>query len=998
MDGDGKGGASAAVPPRGSGLAAAGWAATSIIVLLAMVDTAVETFWSGSPIRWWVAPPAMAFVGLSVWLWRPGGQAAKRWAWSGAASWAIGGWLLLLAAAVWLAPAAGSGARMLGQEAVLLLNLVAALVVVLAVISMARARALPVAGIATLAALGLYAAAAFVLAWRGGVPIQASVAGAGFWARLPVWLQGTFLGAFLILPCSLLLEAVAVVRRRTNPWRWPQCVSAVLVVAIAAMGWTPRTAGSRSGRAGSTPPGAAATVATRLSLPAAGTPPPERLRVPARVAPDPQRMAADGAALVEMIPNARYDLVAFANSLPPGVEAAFAFVRDRVRFEPYPGILRGSWGTFLTRAGNAADRSLLLGTLLAVKGVPVRYAAGTLDEAAAGRLFDHIFDVPGATPGEPVAQRAPVGSPDLVTRIFERARRDYAVVRTAVGEKLPPVSEPSRAGVLREIAQHLWVQAQVDGRWVDLDTAFPDAATGRSFAAVERTYNEPPEGLCQRVTIRVKVERLDGGDLRETTALTSTFNALELLDRDIFLLHAPSAPGGGGLASPTASGSANEWIPVLRVAGGELPGDPIAFGERAASMGGILGGAEGPSTFVAEWLEIDLTAPGGLKETTRRVLVDRGSPSWRAGREHPADALKPLGRDTRGLLRAPQAVHNIWFSAGQHNLAQYAAGVAALTAALRDVQQASQGAPLDVQLGQLAFQNFAWPLLTDHALVPALNDSPNYRFFADSPRVTIISSAADPWSAAGPVTIQADLRRDHLRGLARDGNAVGLAERKLWFGMLEGALEHEMLAEYAAASGLDAATVTSTSASLGAGGVRVLAGSPPPAGTAESGAPARMAKALESGAVVAAIPETLTGEAPAWWEIAPRTGDARAVFGPDLNMSFLGGINYTSSVAPRMFTMVDPMTGMSMDFPIGTSDKVAERALKRGITKVQMAKREALLRKQGGGNEYMNMVKDVALFTLFCVAVMIITGVVITIIEVSRYLIGQASAEGAPAG
>ena len=99
----------------------------------------------------------------------------------------------------------------------------------------------------------------------------------------------------------------------------------------------------------------------------------------------------------------------------------------------------------------------------------------------------------------------------------------------------------------------------------------------------------------------------------------------------------------------------------------------------------------------------------------------------------------------------------------------------------------------------LAFQNFAWPLLTDHALVPALNDSPNYRFFTDSPRVTIISSASDPWSADGPVTIQADLQRDHLRGLARDGNAVGVAERKLWFGMLEGALEHEMLAEYASA-------------------------------------------------------------------------------------------------------------------------------------------------------------------------------------------------------
>ena len=133
-------------------------------------------------------------------------------------------------------------------------------------------------------------------------------------------------------------------------------------------------------------------------------------------------MAADGAALVEMIPRARYDLVAFANGLPPGVEAAFAYVRDRVRYEPYPGILRGSWGTFLTRAGNAADRSLLLGTLLGVKGVPVRYAAGTLDETASSRLFDRTFDAPlmfacgGKFPGSiAAADLDGDGKVDLVT-------------------------------------------------------------------------------------------------------------------------------------------------------------------------------------------------------------------------------------------------------------------------------------------------------------------------------------------------------------------------------------------------------------------------------------------------------------------------------------------------------------------------------------------------------------------------------------------------------
>jgi hypothetical protein len=396
---------------------------------------------------------------------------------------------------------------------------------------------------------------------------------------------------------------------------------------------------------------------------------------------------------------------------------------------------------------------------------------------------------------------------------------------------------------------------------------------------------------------------------------------------------------------------------------------------------------------VAEWLEIEIADPAGMKDTTRRVLVDRASPSWRARPEHRVDTLKTLARDTRGLLRAPQAVHNIWFSAGRHNLAQYTAALAALASAGRAEGTAPLDVPIDVQFGQLAFQNFTWPLVTDHLLIPALNDSRNYRFYAYSPRITIISSSADPWSTSDTMTIQSDLRRDHLRGLSRDGNAVGVAERKLWFGMLEGALEHEMLAGHAAAAGLDPGSVGSTSARLGSQGVRILAGAAPGPDEAGADASARIAKAVNAGAMLAAIPETLKGDGAAWWEISSGDGDTRAVFGPDLNFSSLAMLNATNSVAPKMFTMVDPMTGMSMDFPIGTSDKVAERALKRGITKAQMAKREAMLKARRGGNEYMNMVKDIALFTMFCVAVMIVTGAVILVIEVTRYLVRQANAE-----
>jgi hypothetical protein len=127
--------------------------------------------------------------------------------------------------------------------------------------------------------------------------------------------------------------------------------------------------------------------------------------------------------------------------------------------------------------------------------------------------------------------------------------------------------------------------------------------------------------------------------------------------------------------------------------------------------------------------------------------------------------------------------------------------------------------------------------------------------------------------------VEYDLLRDRVRSLPRDASAEKAAvDRRVWFGMLEGALEHELGATAVAATGGAATDIVSTSGLLGAGGVIAL---PPTQQPRSNGAiksedvAARMRPALDRGAAVV-IP--LSGDAAArgWWEIET-DGTTRAV-------------------------------------------------------------------------------------------------------------------------
>ena len=595
--------------------------------------------------------------------------------------------------------------------------------------------------------------------------------------------------------------------------------------------------------------------------------------------PSPEDLSASFDHLEPLVAGPRHDVEARARAVGPSTEAIFGFVRDRIRYEPYSGVLRGAGGTLDAGAGNAVDRALLLGQMLQFHGVKVRFATGTLPreriDALVGRVFESSAPAVTMTAGE---------NGPFMARVLRRARRDYPLVRAAIGSALAETVSRARVQSLEDIAHHAWVQAFIGGRWLDLDTAFADSTPGRAFAPISETVDALPRAWHQHVSVRVLVERLEDGKLTSTPVLEVTRPAVDLIGRDVYLLHAPAGKQSMGLGAAGVS-SADRWVPMLLVADDTETGRPIDYAEAEGSGGFLdaLGGGSS-SSFVAEWLEFEVLRPDGRRDVTRRTLVDRGSAFWRATAPLQSATLAPLERDEHGLF-GPRAIHHLQFSGGPQNLGDYLAS--ATLAALGDETLFGAGAPLIDQLFPMSVRDLASLVWTENVIVAALNDTPRVRLYSDSPRIRVASITPGP---GGELVETLDLRRDWLHGFARGATDDSIvADRKILFAALEGALEHEIVARDIVQLGGDASAVESTSGTLSVSGVTTIGQADLARVSEVSDRPeivARLRAALGAGeATLIVIPRAaLVRGMAAWWEVSA-SGDIRAVAGADLNES-----------------------------------------------------------------------------------------------------------------
>ena len=408
-------------------------AGLAVVLLLAMADMAVETFWSASPVRWWLVGAFVLHAAVTALTWRRVGWRTKATASAMVFGAVVGG-------TAWLPGGLIQGVRLAGQPTATLLSVLAAAGVMLAAIVLLRMPALPRALRWGMAALAVYGVAAFTYGLATRMPFPALLAGSSPWQRLPYMLQGTVIGGLVIVPLALVASVVSAGVPRFgvgSPRR-----SLYQAVALATSFWVILAAVPFPGS-----PGARASGGDGSAVGAPAGLPPISPLVPS---PGLSASLESGLQIIDegdrLAPRNRWDPTFVVQQLGRNPAALFAWVQRSTYWIPYLGMLRGPVGVLMDRQGNSADRALLLARLLQDAGHTVRLARGELPREQAVRLMPGLIGArPAGMTSAPPAQ-PPVGD-GFVRTVAAESRVEPTRIAAAYH-----ATRDANAGIVRELA------------------------------------------------------------------------------------------------------------------------------------------------------------------------------------------------------------------------------------------------------------------------------------------------------------------------------------------------------------------------------------------------------------------------------------------------------------------------------------------------------------------------------------------------------------------
>lgn len=576
--------------------------------------------------------------------------------------------------------------------------------------------------------------------------------------------------------------------------------------------------------------------------------------------------------LARLVPE-DWDLTALAATLDDQDEA-FALVRDRIGFDAYRGQLRGAQGTLSARAGNAVDRALLLRALLAAQRATTRLAFGALDAETAAALVARSFDAPA----QPLPEAGFTFDDAFEALVAGRARRDHALLATALGDRPATLDADQTALALADVTTHAWVQVQQpDGSWLDLDPSLPGAQPGDTLATVQTTGDTVPASEVHSVSVRVVAEHLVGSRLERTVAMDEVLPAAAAGDQRIFVTFTPPGQGGGGLLNPGGlfgggGGGPTAWAPTLLVDHNAWDGDPILFTGEVGG-GGLLGPGE-QADLVSLTLEVGITAPGRDPHVIEQVLADRITPEQRASGAVTAADLAPVADDD-GTPAVFRSIVHVLVSTGATNPRAYSQDQSyalALTTWAAGAPEAAD-VTLNEALVPAAVADLALAVASEQRFIPAVDDA-TVRSYVASPRLFLVIRSLDAVDLETR-SIVSDLAIDTVRTLPREGAAADAAARQLWYGTLEGAIETEYALANASSLGVEGRVLEGVSFDMGKP-LTVIAGADEARPAAAAG---HLDELLDAGGL-AVVP----GDVPAartWWEVGPDV-TTRAVLAPRL--------------------------------------------------------------------------------------------------------------------
>lgn len=571
--------------------------------------------------------------------------------------------------------------------------------------------------------------------------------------------------------------------------------------------------------------------------------------------------------------------------------AAFEFVRDEIRFDPYDGILRGVEGVLGGRGGNALERSMLLKQLLEEMGFDARLAHGTLTEAAAAGLLEQAL-----TPRQAELDMDPLAIlagfiPGMMARLKSRAERDYAWLMAAAEadiRKAKPVLIAPAA-----VRQHVWVQANLDGNWTDLDSAFRDASVGQRFTEPERFSKEPQAQDHQVVSFSVVAETWHGKQLSSRPVLQRELTAADAATSRIYLAFAPRAAGTGN-ALAKAMGASTQFVPILTVDGDASVGDALPGISAAAtgSSGFLLASASAPE-LTGLYLEVKTQSPDGRRSTSRRTLLDRVPARARLAGDISMEGLAGVSH-TDGVPDVFNALHQVIVSTGSLNPHRAAnnIGLAAHFAGTHlSGDEGIESMDLDAAMWPIAMFRMLSVAVNEWLAIEAVNDLKTVRFLIAEPRIYLFSYEFMQSGENSGIALSIDLLRDDVQAFgAANARLEEVARRKTWYGVFQAAFETSLIEiPYMAGAGV---ADEMRGASLSSDGVawRVTAADDK---RLPVDVPVMLLEQLGHGHVVVASEAGLLAEAATWWAIGP-DGLARAMLAPTLGGSHGWWQSYTN--------------------------------------------------------------------------------------------------------